>query len=315
MKQAGRERVIESHHAGTHRLLTAVLMGLSLLLTACASYDLLGGSSDAAVAGPQGAEEGRTRRQVWRVPSSDPRVLMTTTVWRPPGTGPFPLAVIGHASAQNASERSEDPTQRYEAVALWLLRHGYAVALPIRPGHAPTGGPYLEDQGRCENSDYLDSGRITAASLEAAVSYLTTQPFLRKDRVIVVGQSAGGWGALALASRNPPAVRAVINFAGGRGGQAYDRPNSNCVPDRLVAAAGEFGQTARIPTVWLYTENDSYFGPQLSKQMADAYRSAGGRIDYHLLPPFGDDGHFLMLQSSGIAIWTPIVEKFLARSR
>jgi dienelactone hydrolase len=140
---------------------------------------------------------------------------------------------------------------------------------------------------------------------------MVRQPFVKKAGIIVVGQSAGGWGALALASKNPSGVKAVINFAGGRGGRSYDRPNNNCAPDRLVATAHTFGSTARIPTLWLYAINDSYFAPKLSKRMANAFRAAGGRAEYHRLPALGSDGHRLIEMREAVAVWAPIVQEFL----
>ena len=82
-------------------------------------------------------------------------------------------------------------------------------------------------------------------------------------------------------------------------------------PDRLVAAAGDFGRTAQIPTLWLYSGNDTYFAPALSKRMFAAFRNAGGTAEYHLLPPLGADGHMLIKSDDAIALWAPIVERFL----
>jgi dienelactone hydrolase len=100
------------------------------------------------------------------------------------------------------------------------------------------------------------------------------QPFVCKSGAIVVGHPAGGWDALALASRNPTMVTEVINFACGRAGHADDQPNSNCVPERLVTTAAAFGRTARIPTLWLYAANDSYFAPAMSQRRYEDFRSA-----------------------------------------
>jgi hypothetical protein len=72
------------------------------------------------------------------------------------------------------------------------------------------------------------------------------------------------------------------------------------------------GATARIPVLSIYTRNDSYFSADLSQKIADAYRKAGGRMDYHLLPAFGDDGHRLFPARDGVAIWGPIVDELLA---
>ena len=113
-------------------------------------------------------------------------------------------------------------------------------------------------------------------------------------KVVVVGQSGGGWGSIALASRNPSSVGAIITFAAGRGGRVDGKPNNNCAPDKLVAATGEFGRAARVPMLWIYAENDSYFGPELTKRMHVAFTAAGGDAEYHLLPAFGNDGHFLI---------------------
>lgn len=83
----------------------------------------------------------------------------------------------------------------------------------------------------------------------------------------MVGQSAGGWAAMALSSVNPPQVKAVIIFAAGRGGRVGGKPNNNCAPDRLVEATADFGRTSRVPMLWIYIENDTFFGPELSKRM------------------------------------------------
>ena len=114
-------------------------------------------------------------------------------------------------------------------------------------------------------------GLNTAASIAAAIDYMIHQPFIRKNGVIAIGQSAGGWGALALASQNYPPLKAVIAFAPGRGGRIDGEAGRNCAPDRLVAAARQFGEKTRIPSLWLYAENDSYFPP-------GAVEAAGGRI-------------------------------------
>ncbi len=239
---------------------------------------------------------------------------MVTTLWKPEGVGPFPLAVLAHASSQDAAARIDDPAPKYRPLALWLVRRGYAVILPVRPGQVPTGGPYREDQFGCANPVYVESGLATAEALAAALNYMRTQPFVRKDGSIVVGQSAGGWGALALASQNPPGLRAVINLSGGRGGHAGNRPGLVCAPEKLVAAAAHFGASAQVPSLWLYAENDSYFSPALSRQMADAWRAAGGKAEYDLLPPQRDDGHFFVEYPESSPVWEPRVESFLANA-
>src|SRR5437868_614030 len=200
--------------------------------------------------GPQGVEGEPNRHQQWLVPSPDPTVAARAILFRPGGAGPFRLAIIAHATSQNVLRRAQMPQPEYRALASWLVSQGFAVLVPERPGHGATGGRYLEDQGGCDEADFAKAGRATADSIAAALDFMRGQSFIRQDGALVVGHSAGAWGALVLAARNPQGVAAVIAFAPGRGGHANDMPNQVCAPHTLVAAAGEFGKTARVPVSW-----------------------------------------------------------------
>lgn len=268
--------------------------------------------TQSATAAKRGAAAAERREQIL-VPSPDRRTRMRTIVLRPRGAGPFPLVLINHGSTESERGRAAMRDPSYPALAQWFVARGYVVALPQRPGHGRTGGPYLEDQGGCDRADFRKAGLATADSIETALRYMMGQSYVRRDKAIIVGQSAGGWGALALASRNPQGVVGVINFAGGRGGHSNDKPNNNCAPDRLVAAAGNFGRTAHVPTLWIYTENDSYFSTRLSRSMVDAYRAAGGIAEYRLLPSFGRDGHQLIEAPDGAEVWGKPIADFLAK--
>ena len=50
-------------------------------------------------------------------------------------------------------------------------------------------------------------GYATADSITAALGFLRRQAFIRQDGAVVVGHSAGGWGALALAGEDPQGDR------------------------------------------------------------------------------------------------------------
>src|SRR4029077_16769977 len=78
-------------------------------------------------------------------------------------------------------------------------------------------------------------------AITAAAGFVRKEPFIRQGGVVVIGHSAGGWGALALAGENPQEVSAIIAFAPGRGGRANDFPNQVCAPHSLMSAAAEFG--------------------------------------------------------------------------
>jgi dienelactone hydrolase len=243
--------------------------------------------------GAQGAEGEPDRMQQWLVPSPDPDTAAHALLFRPPGEGPFRLAVIAHASTQNLLRRAQMPQPEYRALAAWLVARGFAVLVPERLGHGATGGRYREDQGGCDEADYISAGRATAEAIAAALGYLRGQSFIRQDGAVIVGHSAGAWGALALAGENPRGVSAIIAFSPGRGGHANDLPSQVCAPDTLLSSAGEFGKTARLPVTWLVAANDTYFSPALSRQLADAFRSSGGRVEFRVLAASGSEGHWL----------------------
>ena len=250
--------------------------------------------------GPQGAEGEPNRAQAWLVPSPDPKVESHAVLFRPPGEGPFRLAVIAHASTENVLLRAQMPQPQYRPLASLLVAQGFAVLVPERPGHGATGGPYLEDQGGCDEADYAHSGRATAEEISTALTYLRGQPFIRHDGALVVGHSAGGWGALALANADPAEVSSIIVFAAGRGGHANGFPNQICAPHTLMAAAGEFAHGARVPVSWLVAANDSYFSPDFSRKLADAFRAGGGKVDFRVLPAYDGEGHWMAETENGV---------------
>jgi dienelactone hydrolase len=257
------------------------------------------------------------QEEVWAIPVTLPTIAY---VVRPVGDGPFPLVVMNHGVWLNPTERGFFPLVEFRDAAMWFARRGYMVVAPTGSGYGaaalddPKRGLYslfYSKIGGCDNPNFRDAGLAVALVDKWIIDYLNEQKLIVPDKTIVVGQSAGGWAALTLSSQNLPAVRAIIAFAAGRGGRVGGKPNNNCAPDKLVAATAELGGTARVPMLWIYTENDTFFGPDLSKRMHEAYTGAGGNAEYHMLPPFGDDGHFLITSPDGIPLWAPLVGRFL----
>jgi dienelactone hydrolase len=271
------------------------------------------------------AAENRTllpvQEEIWALPLTLPTVAY---VVRPVGKGPFPLAVMNHGVSLNARERSFFPLVEFRDAALWFARRGYLVVAPTGPGYsagaldAPELGlfsVFYSKIGGCENPNFGDAGMAAAALDKWIIDYMTEQKYAVPDSAIVVGQSAGGWATIALSSQNLRSVKALVVFAGGRGGRVGGKPNNNCAPDKLIEATGEFGRIARTPMLWIYIENDTFFGPDLSKRMHAAYTGAGGSAEYHLMPPFGSEGHYFIDSPDAIPQWSPLVAQFLDKYR
>src|SRR5205814_4281193 len=133
---------------------------------------------------PQGAEGEPNREQQWLVPTPEGDRAAHAVLFRPPGAGPFRLAVIAHATTQNVLRRAQMPQPEYRALAAFLVARGFAVLVPERLGHGATGGTYLEDQGGCDEADYAKSGRATADEIAAAVGLLRMQSFIRPEGMV-----------------------------------------------------------------------------------------------------------------------------------
>jgi dienelactone hydrolase len=262
----------------------------------------------------------RIQEEMWALQLPLP---MFAYLVRPVGDGPFPMVIMNHGVSLNPTDRSFFPPVEFRDAAMWFARRGNLVVAPVGSGYGAVAhdlpelgiyGPFFSKIGNCTNPNFRDAGLAVALVDLWIIEYMTREKIAVPRDVVVVGQSAGGWASIALSSQNPPAVRAIITFAAGRGGRVDGRPNNNCAPDKLVEATGEFGRSARGPMLWIYAENDTFFGPALSKRMHDAYTNAGGKAEYHMLPPFGSDGHFLIDSAESIPMWAPLVSRFLERN-
>jgi dienelactone hydrolase len=220
------------------------------------------------------------------------RNMVVTVFYDDAKPRPYPVAVIGHGRAGTAQGRVNVARARYEENARWLAQLGFIVAIPTRVGYGETGGEDVETApGNCDGRDYRPGFAAAADQLQAALAMLRARPDAAQDRGVVMGQSFGGAATVALAARNPPGIQLALNFAGGAGADPVGAPERPCSPAQLQRAFALYGTTARIPTLWLYTENDRSFGQRYPREWFESFRGVGGRGEFVVLPALGDDGH------------------------
>lgn len=235
------------------------------------------------------------------------------TLFRPDGPGPFPLVVINHGRATTPEKRAEPKIQRQESAARFFVRKGFAVAVPTRLGYGETlsvGDPE-RSRGSCSQAEYADAMRAGAAQVLTVIDHLREQSWVDAQRIVLVGQSVGGFVSTAANASRPPGLLTVINFAGGSGGNPETHPGVPCAGNNAGKTYASFGRSAQAPMLWVYTENDRFFDPAHSRAWHAAYTEAGGQAEYRLLPAFGEDGHTLFAR--GNDIWQPIVDDYLVR--
>ena len=201
------------------------------------------------------------------------------THFRPQGNGPFPVVVINHG---RSAERRAEPRQRYVGFARMLVRRGFAVLVLTRVGYGELGrcgDP--EVSGSCASADYRPA---VAAMAEQTAAVVRNSPRARLGSIASEScwsaDPYGGFGDDRGGRTRLPGVIGGINFAGGLGGNPKQRPG-RALPGRAHRRhRAEAGAKPKTPMLWLYSENDKYWGADWPRRWHEAFAKAGGKAKF-----------------------------------
>ncbi|WP_197065286.1 S9 family peptidase [Massilia sp. 9096] len=225
---------------------------------------------------------------------------LETTVFQPNGPGPFPLIIINHG--KDPGHPNLQPRDRFYHMAHAFVARGYAVMVPMRQGFADSTG-YYHDHG----CDMTANGYTQAQDVYDTLQFAREQSWIDADHIVVAGQSYGGLATIALGTQDLPGVRGLINFAGG----LRDDSNGCGWRSSLVSAFAEYGSQSKLPSLWMYGQNDSLFAPELVARMHDAYEQAGGHATLVEYAAFKRDSHGMLASRDGQKVWLDATMKFL----
>lgn len=266
-----------------------------------------------------GATAARQEPEVVRLPLviDGSATEVVAHIYKPAGQGPFPLVIHSHGRAGTAFERSKLEYPVPVGHGNYWLQKGVAVVAPVRPGYGQTGGADREDSGAkwrdgsCySNPDFQQTAHNARRTVVATYEWALKQPWVRKDRILIQGQSVGGMTTVAVAALNLPGVVATVNFAGGAGGYPEVSPGASCKPENLTEAYRTFGQQAKAPSLWLYAPNDLFWGADMPKAWHAAYAAGGSDTTMVMTDPVPNvDGHQLLLR--GGRLWSVPLNAFL----
>ena len=197
---------------------------------------------------------------------------------------------------------------KYYGIALEYARRGFAALIVMRRGYGTSPGGRVDSVGGCANAAYLPAAAVAVADLRAAIDAMARRADVTTSGMIAAGHSAGGFATVALTAQAPrvSSPRSALPAAAARA-TTTRRLQSE---DGLVQAFATFGKTSRVPMLWVYATNDSYFGPDLARRLYDGFRASGGNAKFIAAPPYGDDGHYLYSVVSRPQ-WTPYLDAFL----
>jgi dienelactone hydrolase len=243
------------------------------------------------------------REEVLKLPGDAKRpVMIEVTLFTPPGSGPFPLAVMNHG-ATHASANSRGERYHRTMSAYYFLSRGYAVALPMMRGFAESGGSLFH-----AGCDLAATAHANAADITAVIDALATRADIDRSRIIVAGQSFGAWNALGLGASPPSGVRGFVFF-----NPALRASDCATQDESMARAAGQFGREATLPSIWFYGDNDMVMPIPVWRSVFDHYVRAGGQATLAAFGRFGDDSHQLLSDPRSLAIWAYKVDAFLAK--
>lgn len=224
---------------------------------------------------------------------------LETTFFVPEGAGPFPVVVINHGKAAG-NPRFQARSRPVHAVRYFMQR-GYAVVVPMRRGFSKSGGSYVG-----AGCNVQSNGLTQAQDVRAVLDHVLRQGWADAQRVLVVGQSHGGWTTLAFGTQSYAGVRGLVNFTGG-----LRQEQCAAWEAGLVRAAEAYGRQSRLPSLWLYGDNDSYFSPEVFRPMHEHYAAGGAPARLVAYGRFGADAHELFGSKAGGRIWQPVLTDFL----
>lgn len=221
-----------------------------------------------------------------------------------------PFIIILHGRPESPVRFAVMNQQRYPINAEYFVAHGFAVLIPTRVGYGLTGGPDVEYTGECDSKDYLKGAAAVVSETRQVLSYARKLRYVDTSRGLVVGESAGGMRAIAIASSDLGSVKGAINISGGDGG-SLNHLEQPCSPDKLKEAFAHYGKTNHVPTLWMYSLNDRYWGTEYPKQWFDAFINEGGNGTFVTLPADKNNGHYIFTRNP--TAWHPAFEAFIRK--
>jgi dienelactone hydrolase len=234
---------------------------------------------------------------------------ITVTIWRDDSIKKSPYLLFSHGRAGTDQERASFGRSSERKNSEYFISKGFTVILPTRIGYGVSGGPDAEYSGSCSNKNYLEAIKVAVDQSKQVLNHVLDFSYIDKSKGIVVGQSVGGFTTIGLSAENIPGLKGAINFAGGNGGDPIKSPERPCGDYVIKDTFAKYGASNKIPTLWLYSANDKFWGEQLPKDWFAAFQKAGGKGQFISLPAFKEDGHSIFRGNPNA--WKNDFEKFI----
>ena len=234
---------------------------------------------------------------------------ITVTIWRDDAIKKAPYLLFSHGRAGTDQERGKFGRSSEKRNSEYFVSKGFTVILPTRIGYGVSGGPDADYSGACGNKNYLEARKVAIDQSKQVLNHVFDFSYIDKSKGIVVGQSVGGFTTIGLSAENIPGLKGAINFAGGDGGDPIKSAEKPCGDYLIKDTFAKYGASNKVPTLWLYSVNDKFWGEQLPKDWFAAFQKAGGKGQFISLPAYKEDGHSIF--KGDLNAWKNDFEKFI----
>ena len=234
---------------------------------------------------------------------------ITVTIWRDDAIKKAPYLLFSHGRAGTDQERGKFGRSSEKRNSEYFVSKGFTVILPTRIGYGVSGGPDADYSGACGNKNYLEARKVAIDQSKQVLNHVFDFSYIDKTKGIVVGQSVGGFTTIGLSAENISGLKGAINFAGGDGGDPIKSAEKPCGDYLIKDTFAKYGASNKVPTLWLYSVNDKFWGEQLPKDWFAAFQKAGGKGQFISLPAYKEDGHSIF--RGDLNAWKNDFEKFI----
>jgi dipeptidyl aminopeptidase/acylaminoacyl peptidase len=231
-------------------------------------------------------------------------------LYKPEGAGPFPTVLYNHGSAPGLLNN-----QAFDLIGTMFTTHGWAFFAPYRRGQGLSGdaGPYIGDEiqaaqarGGASLGAHTMVRLLSTEQLQdqmSALAWLKMQPFVRPDRIAVMGNSFGGIETVIGAEHGE--YCAAVDASGGA--ESWDE--SPGLRTMMLDAV----RNAKVPIMFFQAENDFTIEP--SRTLHAAMNAAKKPTEIYIYPAYGTsslEGHSFAYR--GVEIWKDDVLQFIDKN-
>jgi pimeloyl-ACP methyl ester carboxylesterase len=223
------------------------------------------------------------------------QISLVVYIWRPVNTTAPKVVLFGHGSTGAGVVHPQEPIEYIPRPQMrYFVERGYAVVVPIRRGIGPSGGTFAAEcqfqSGKCSLEDYralagpaLDDA--LADNLAVLDQVILGKLVTRDARILLMGNSRGGFLALRTAAARPENTAGVVSFAGGwiSMPDVWPPEERKARVDFHHQRLRDIAKDIKAPTLWLYGSNDPFFADTITREMFEVFTQGGGAGKYVLI--------------------------------